>query len=353
MAISPVKKWTIIILSLIGFTTFGITAYFIHQVAKKNTHSLNSNDEFIYIPSGCTLPQFFEILQNHPIAFDQKLLKITSKLINFREKNVKPGRYKIGNPYTYLSVFRLLKNGQQTPVNVILNNVRTLEELAERVSKYLEPDKIEFQNFFFQTHLIDTLYIKPDQLMCFVIPNTYQFLWNTGADGFLSRMIKEHQKFWNSENRKQKADSLNMDPCEVYTLASIVEKETQVKYERPTVAGLYLNRLRQNIPLQADPTVIFAIGDFNIQRVLYQHLQYDSPFNTYLYEGLPPGPICMASINSIDAVLNAEQHDFIYMCAKPGLSGEHVFTSNYQEHLRNAAKYRQWLTKYLKDKENQ
>jgi UPF0755 protein len=250
--------------------------------------------------------------------------------------------------YSYFSLIQLLKHGEQAPVNVVLNNERTLEELTEKIARYLEPDQIELQNYFYQTNIIDSIELNPEILMTYIIPNTYQFLWNTSPEAFMIRMIKEHQKFWSKEDRKTKAEQLGLTQQEVYILASIVEKESQVKSERPIIAGLYLNRLKMGMKLQADPTVVFAVGDFTLKQVLFGHLLIDSPYNTYLYEGLPPGPICMASINSIDAVLNAVQHDYVFMCAKPDLSGAHVFSETYSQHLKNAEIYRIWLRKYLK-----
>lgn len=156
-------------------------------------------------------------------------------------------------------------------------------------------------------------------------------------------MIRERDNFWSRENRRGNAERIGLTPCEVMTLASIVEKETLVSSERPRVAGLYINRLKKGMRLQADPTAVFATRDFAARRVLNRHISFDSPYNTYLYPGLPPGPICMPSIQSIDAVLNAEQHDYLFMCAKPGNSGLHAFAKSHRAHSRNAAKYRSWL----------
>ena len=167
--------------------------------------------------------------------------------------------------------------------------------------------------------------------------------WNIAPEAIADRMEKEHQFFWSQNNRLQKAKEIGLSPTEVYTLASIVEKESQSKIERPIIAGLYLNRLKTGIPLQADPTVVFAVGDFTLRRVLNKHLEIDSPYNTYRFTGLPPGPICMPSISSLDAILNAEKHRYLYMCAKPDNSGLHVFAESLSEHNVNANRYRRWL----------
>jgi UPF0755 protein len=346
-------KWVRLLFIIGLLLALGFGLYFALQLFEKQEHSYNDENQYIYIPSGARLSLFMTDIMAHPLVKEPRIFERTARLLNFRENNLRPGRYKVPNSYSYFSLIQMLKKGEQSPLNLVLNNERTIEELAEKVSRYLEPDKIEFQNFFYQVNSLDTLQIAPEEIMTYMIPNTYQFLWNTGPDQFLQRMVKEHQKFWDKENRRQKAQNLQMSPKEVYILASIVEKETRVKEERPRVAGLYINRLNEKMKLQADPTVVFAIGDFSINRVLYHHLQFDSPYNTYIHEGLPPGPIGMASINSIDAVLNAEEHDYIYMCAKPDLNGGHLFAKNYNEHLKNAAIYRDWLSKYLREKDRQ
>ncbi len=300
---------------------------------------------YLYIPSGSSLEDLEQQIEQHEYFGDLATFRLTTKLLGFTNASVRPGKYAIRPGTSYLNLVRQIKSGQQTPVNVVLNNERTLPEVAAKLSRYLEPDSLTFLTSFHTDSILNNLGYNDDNLMSLFIPNTYQFMWNTDVESFLERMKKEHEKFWAKENRKAKADRLGMTPEQIYTLASIVEKESQWKAERPVIAGLYLNRLKIGEKLQADPTVVFALQDFTITRVLYNQLLYDSPFNTYLYEGLPPGPICMASINSIDAVLNAENHEYLFMCAAPDTSGKHVFAETYQEHLKNAALYRKWLDK--------
>jgi len=187
--------------------------------------------------------------------------------------------------------------------------------------------------------------LSDDNVACIFIPNTYEFYWNTSADQFVKRMLKEYQKFWNND-RKAKANKIKLNYYEVATLASIVEKEQNIKRdERPEIAGLYLNRINKKMKLESDPTLIFALGDFTIKRVLNKDKKVDSPFNTYKHKGLPPGPICIPSINSIDAVLNASDHKYIFMCAKEDFSGYHNFAKTYAKHLINARKYQKALNK--------
>ena len=187
--------------------------------------------------------------------------------------------------------------------------------------------------------------LSDDNVACIFIPNTYEFYWNTSADQFVKRMLKEYQKFWNND-RKAKADKIKLNYYEVATLASIVEKEQNIKRdERPEIAGLYLNRIKKKMKLESDPTLIFALDDFTIKRVLNKDKKVDSPFNTYKHRGLPPGPICIPSINAIDAVLNASNHKYIFMCAKEDFSGYHNFAKTYAKHLLNARKYQKALNK--------
>ena len=230
----------------------------------------------------------------------------------------------------------MLRKGFQTPVKVVFNNINNLEQLAGRVSDQIEADSLSI-----------TTAIRNDSSICpcYFIPNTYEFYWNTDAESFIKKMKAEYENFWN-ETRIAKAEEMNLKPEEVSILASIVDKETTKTSEMPRIAGVYLNRLKKHWPLQADPTLIYALGDYSIHRVLDVHKEIDSPYNTYKHAGLPPGPICLPSIAAIDAVLNAERHKYFYFCAKDDLSGYHVFARNINEHNRNAEKYRRALNKH-------
>jgi len=205
-------------------------------------------------------------------------------------------------------------------------------EVSEEQFLALLQDSVYIRSFEFEEETILSLFI----------PNTYEFWWNTSATGLFDRMHEEYQKFW-TEERKQKAAALGLSQKEVSTLASIVQAESQKSDERPRIAGVYINRLRMGMPLQADPTLVFAAGDFNIKRVTAKQMAIDSPYNTYKYTGLPPGPINLPDLNSLDAVLNAEKHDYLYFCAKADFSGYHSFAVGYNEHLSNARRYQQAL----------
>ena len=260
------------------------------------------------------------------------------------DENIKPGRYVLPKGMTSNTLVNKLRIGAQDPVNVTFNNIRIKEELAQKISLYIWADSLSIMNLFSDEKKIQDWGFNTETFRCMFIPNTYEMYWTTEADAFAERMHQEYLKFWNKE-RLEKAKALEFTPEEISTLASIVESEIAKADELATVAGLYVNRIKRGIPLQADPTIKYAVGDFSIKRVLNKHLEIDSPYNTYKYAGLPPGPICFPSISSIDAVLNYEKHDYIYMCAKEDFSGYHNFAATLAQHNRNAAKYRVALDK--------
>lgn len=258
--------------------------------------------------------------------------------------HIHTGRYAIRPKDNVYHVFNRLFRGHQTPMNLTIGSVRTLDRLARNIGMQLMIDSAEIMK-----GLQDSTYWKnqgyeKETLPALFIPETYQVYWDMTTEAFFSRMLKEHTRFWN-EKRRSKADSLGMTPIEVATLASIVEEETNNTAEKPLVAGLYINRLRAGIPLQADPTVKFAWQDFGLRRISNAHLDIDSPYNTYRYAGLPPGPIRIPSPAGIDAVLNYARHNYLYMCAKEDLSGTHNFAASYSEHMKNARKYWNSLNK--------
>jgi UPF0755 protein len=225
---------------------------------------------------------------------------------------------------------------------VIFNNIRKKEELAGKVSLQIEADSISLIKCWNDREYLKSLNTSPEKILMIFLPNTYEFWWTTDAYEFTTRMYREFQKFWDEE-RKQKARSARLNIEEVIILASIVEKETQKNDEKPVIAGVYLNRLQKDWPLQADPTVVYAWGDFGMKRVLTIHTKINSPYNTYINRGLPPGPICMPSIASIDAVLNYQKHDYMFFCAKADNSGNHSFSRTLAEHNRYARAYQQAL----------
>jgi len=262
---------------------------------------------------------------------------------------IKPGKYKISKGMNNNDLVNLLRSGKQTPIKVSFNNQDSFEKLAGRISQQIEADSLTLLNSFNDLSFIEENGFSKDAEIGMYIPNTYEFYWNTSAESFRKKMLNEYHNFWNN-SRLEKAKNLNLSRNEVITLASIVQKETASVVERPMVAGLYLNRLRDKWPLQADPTIIFALKrnlgkDTIIKRVLKKDLEIDSPYNTYKNRGLPPGPIAMPDISSIDAVLNATKHNYYYMCASITNIGTHEFAKTLSQHNKNAFKYQVWLNK--------
>ena len=252
------------------------------------------------------------------------------------DSKVRTGRYEVHQGMRALELYRKLRNGAQDPMQLTLPSVRTLDRLAGYLGHQLMEDSAAFAKAFSET-ASDYGYTA-ETLPALFIPETYEIYWTVSPEGFMKRMERENKAFWNS-SRDAKAKATGLTHNEVCTLASIIDEETANNPEKPMVAGMYLNRIRKGMLLQADPTVKFAMQAFGLRRIYFDHLKYDSPYNTYLYPGLPPGPIRIASVVAIDAVLNAAHHDYLYMCAKEDFSGTHNFARTYAEHLSNARRY--------------
>ncbi len=259
-----------------------------------------------------------------------------------RQDRIHSGRYLITPSSDMLGVLRAISNHSQQPLNLVVPSVRTVHDLAGRLASRLLVDSLTIDNMLCDSVYCASLGYTTQTIPSLFIPNTYEIYWDTPAEQLLQRLQREHAAFWNAE-RTAKAEALGLSEVEVSTLASIIDSETSYNPEKPRVAGLYLNRLSKGMLLQSDPTVIFAHGDFSIRRVMHDHLQIESPYNTYRYAGLPPGPIRIPSIAAIDAVLNRERHEYIYMCAKEDFSGSHNFAVTYAEHSLNARRYAQAL----------
>ncbi|MDO5523639.1 MAG: endolytic transglycosylase MltG [Bacteroidia bacterium] len=271
----------------------------------------------------------------------EQIFRILAERMNYPGQ-VKTGRYAVRDGMTMPDAIRMLRSGNQTPVSVTFNNMRTKENLAGRISQQLMMDSVELLNALNDESKIKELEFSDATIVAMFIPNTYEVYWDTGVNNLLNRMKKEHDRFWNAD-RKAKAEKLGLSPLQVSTLASIVEEEATYADEYSTVAGLYMNRLRKGMRLEADPTVKFAIGDFSLRRILFRHLEVESPYNTYKNTGLPPGPIRIPSIQAIDGTLSPQSHNYLFMCAKDDLSGRHNFAVTHAEHARNAAAYQRAL----------
>jgi UPF0755 protein len=258
---------------------------------------------------------------------------------------LKPGRYLVHDGMSSRELVNLLASGRQTPVRVTFNNLRTKYDLAGRIAQQLEPDSAEIMAYFDTSDVFHSAGLNADNFMTLFIPNTYELYWTSTPADFVARMIKEHDTFWNPA-RREAAQKIGLTPEQVYILASIVYSENEkAADEAPRIAGVYMNRIQKGMKLEADPTVKFAIGDFTIKRILFADLEIDSPYNTYKYTGLPPGPIHMPPIAYIDAVLHYEHHDYIFMCASGDGSGYHLFAKTLAEHNRNRDIYIRTLNK--------
>jgi UPF0755 protein len=297
----------------------------------------------VYIPKKADIHQVLEILKKDRLVDDVISFMFVSKLLDYHE-NVKPGRYILIKGMNNLTAVRYLRSGNQEPIRMTFTNARLKSDLAPKISKNLSIKSDDLLTALEDGQTAANYGFNKETFGCMFIPNTYEMYWTTDVKGLLDRMQKEYKKFWNKD-RLAKAEKLGLTPIEVSILASIVQAETTKNDEKQRVAGVYINRLNRGMRLEADPTVVFATGDFTIKRVLNKHLAYDSPYNTYKYKGLPPGPIRIPSSISIDAVLNYEKHKYIFFCAKEDFSGYHAFAKNSTEHNRNANRYRRALNK--------
>lgn len=303
-------------------------------------------DPYVCIPTGATFEDVVRILKKNGFITDEVNFRWLAEQMKYKKDNMRSGRFKIEPGWTNRQLIQHLRTGEQAPVKVVLNNERLAEEVAGKASKFIESDSLALLAAFRDKTLLREIGYSEETLLTAFIPNTYEMYWNTSPKAFVNKMVKEHDAFWDKNNRRAKAQALGLTEKEVYTLASIVERETNANSEKATIAGVYLNRLRIGMKLQADPTCVFATRDFATRRVTEWHTCYDSPYNTYVYKGLPPGPISMASIPSIDAVLNAEKHNYLYFCAKPDESGTHAFAETFAAHKVNAERFQTYVRQH-------
>ncbi len=264
--------------------------------------------------------------------------------------NIKPGKYTIKKGTSLFELAKILRGGQQTPVNLVINKLRTKENLAALISKKFEIDSLAFINYINNNDSLKQYGLDTNTVMTAVFPNTYTYLWTTKPDGIFKKLFAEYKKVWN-DTRLSRADSLSLSPAKAYILASIIEEETTFNPEKGLMASVYLNRLNKNMPLGADPTIKFALRDFGLKRIYVKHLAVESPYNTYRYQGLPPGPICTPSIVTLDSVLKAPKTNYLFFVAKKDFSQGHVFTTSYQEHLKYAREYQKALNHRAQQKQ--
>ncbi len=296
------------------------------------------NSGYLYIHEGTTFESLIDSLVNHAVVKNIKSFRIAAKFEN-PENIIKPGRYKIKTGMNNRQIVRMFKLGLQTPLNLTLSgNIQTMERLAAIISLKISSDSAAVLKFLKSKELIDSLGFNNYTFPGMFIQNTYEIYWTTKPLDIIKRFKKEYDNFWN-ESRREKAKAIGLTPTEVTSLASIVAMEGNIKSEHPVIAGVYINRIKKGIPLQADPTIKFALNDPSIKRILFKHLEIDSPYNTYKFRGLPPGPIALPSPSVIDSVLNYTRHNYLYFCAKPTLDGSHSFAGTLKEHGVNARAY--------------
>lgn len=300
-------------------------------------------DPFICIPTGASFEDVVRILKRGGFIKDEVNFRWLAEQMNYKKDKMRTGRFQVQSGWTNRQLIQHLRTGEQAPVKVVLTYERLPEDVAGKVARFIEADSMSLIRIFRDNNFLRQYNLTNETLLTVFIPNSYEMYWNTDAAGFVAKMVKEHDVFWSKNNRAEKAKALGMSTKDVYILGTIVERETNALSEKPTIAGVYLNRLKIDMKLQADPTCVFATKDFATHRVTEWHTTFDSPYNTYVYKGLPPGPISMASIPSLDAVLNYEHHNYLYFCAKPDESGTHAFAASFAAHKVNAERFQAYV----------
>ena len=327
---------------LIASTLLITFIFYGYQICYTPNILVDRDNRIFIIKSGATFRQVQDDLYRGNFVNDMVSFSFLARLYDYDQKIV-PGRFILRRNMTNLEAIEVLRSGRQEPVRITFTNVRLLPELGERITKNIGMTPEEFNQAVLKFADNNPDGFNRQNVLSMFLPNTYEVYYNISPDGLVERMNEEYKKFWNEE-RLEKAKKIGLTPAEVSVLASIVQAETVKQDEASVIAGLYINRLKKDMPLQADPTLVYAVGDFTIKRVLDKHKEVDSPYNTYKYRGLPPGPINMPSLANLNAVLDHAKHSYVYMCAKEDFSGYHNFAVTLAEHSRNARKYQTALT---------
>lgn len=322
----------LVIIALLVFAVF--------RVFGPNTGAF-TNGTYLYIHTGSDYEKVIASLEHGGFISDMWSFELLAKWAKLSE-HIHPGKYKINNGMSNYRLIRLLHSGKQTEVKLTINKLRTVQDFVHLLSTNLEADSMELRQHFHDNEYLSQFGLDSNTMMCAVIPDTYVFYWNTNADKAFKKIERNREKFWD-ETRKQQAQAQGLTPVKAAIIASIVDEESNMMDDKPKIASVYINRLHKDMKLQADPTVKFAIGDFTIRRVTGPMLQTNSPYNTYMYEGLPPGPICTPSPGSIDAVLMAPKTTYLYFCAKDDFSGYSAFATTFAEQMKNAHAYQKAL----------
>ncbi|MEC8702170.1 MAG: endolytic transglycosylase MltG [Bacteroidota bacterium] len=326
-----------ILIPLIIFSTILTTgSVYTYQMLYSPNFLINADDKFIIIEENTDFNELIKKLEDDTLINDILSFSFLSKLMEYQE-NIKIGAYKVKMNMSNYEMITMLRSGNQTPIKLTFTYARKIEDLAEKITTKLKMSKDDLLNYL-NENINNYSGFKKTDIISIFLPDTYEVYWNISPEKLTNKMYSEYKKFWNEE-RLSKLDKINLNQKEAIVLASIVASESRMLDEADRIAGLYINRLNRNMRLQADPTLIFAANDFTIRRVLNKHKKIKSPYNTYIHRGLPPGPIRLASKKYIDAVLNYEKHNYIYMCAKEDFSGYHAFATNLSDHNRNAKKF--------------
>lgn len=339
------KKFVLALLAIIiliglftGWKLFGPATYF------------NAPIKYLYIPSNnASKESLLSQLEKDSMVRSTGSFSWLANRMDYW-KQVKPGKYKITAGNSVFTIIRLLRNGHQSPVNLVITKIRTKEDLASLTGRKFECDSLSMIDFLNDTDSLAAYQLDSNTVMTAVFPNTYTFFWNTTPGKIFNKLIRQYNTFWTGERRRL-ATSKGLTPQTAYILASIIEEETNKNDEKGNIASVYLNRMKKGMRLGADPTVKFALRDFSLKRIYNKHLSVESPYNTYKITGLPPGPICTPSSNTIEAVLNSPTTDYLYFVAKSDFSGYHSFASTYEEHLKFAKEYQAALNKYMQQTE--
>lgn len=323
-----------------------IVAAIFAWVAFSSTTAFNGKKKFVYIPTGTNSREaVISLLQKDSLVKHPKIFSWIADKLDYWTA-IKPGKYQVAAGTSTLNLIRKLRSGDQTPVNLVINKIRTRAQLAGMVGNKFEADSAAFIKLMYNGEWLSKHGLDTNTAMTLVIPDTYTYFWNSTPEDIFAKIVKRHDNFWD-ETRKQKAAAKGLTPEQVYIIASIVEEETNKKDEKGNVASVYINRVKKGMPLQADPTVKFALQDFSLKRIYQKHLTVVSPYNTYRNKGLPPGPICTPSSVTIDEVLKAPETPYIYFVAKSDFSGYHVFAPDYPTHLKYAREYQRALDSLL------
>jgi len=337
------RKVFLFILFLIGL----VITYVAWNIFGPTIH--NPDKSFLYIKTGSNYQNVKNTLIKNKMISNTFWFDRIARYADYPKK-VKAGKYKIESGMSVYHLVKMLGTGRQVPVNLVITKMRTKEDLAKKIADNFEVDSATVINFLNNEDSVDQFDVDTNTVMTDVIPNTYRYTWNTSMKNIFKKLYIEERKFWNDE-RKEKAERLQLTPKQVYILASIVEEETNKQEDKGKIASVYINRMKKGMKLSADPTVKFALKDFGLKRIYHKHLAVESPYNTYQITGLPPGPICTPSIKTIDAVLNSPETDYLFFVARSDFSGYSDFASSYQQHEAYAKAYQQALDSLVRSRQ--